>query len=117
MTPKTALGTLALSLLPAAGQAEVTLINVFEVPPGQRAAVIEAWEAARDFLRDQPGYVSTALHGALGEGADFPLINIATWESPESFAAATKAMQAAQVFPQIEGVRIHPALYQVIRGN
>ncbi|WP_240722234.1 antibiotic biosynthesis monooxygenase [Poseidonocella sp. HB161398] len=117
MTARLALGAIALSLMPAASRAEVTLINVFEVPPGQREAAIEAWEAARDFLREQPGYISTALQGALDETAAFQLVNIATWESPEAFRAATGAMQAAGIFPPVEGLRYHPGLYRTIRGD
>jgi heme-degrading monooxygenase HmoA len=103
------------SAAPAA--AEVTLINVFEVPAGKEDAVIAAWETARDFLRQEPGYVSTALHQAVTPDARFALINVAVWESAEAFRRATARMQAAGVFPEIEGLRFTPALYRVIRSD
>lgn len=101
----------------APAAAEVTLINVFDVPAGQEDTVIAAWEKARDFLAQEPGYISTALHRATGPETRFKLINIARWESPESFAAATAKMRAAGIFPRIPGLGVHPSLYRVIRTD
>jgi quinol monooxygenase YgiN len=101
----------------APAAADVTLINVFEVPAGKEDAVIAAWEKARDFLRQEPGYVSTALHQAIAPDARFALINVAVWESAEAFRQATARMQAAGVLPEIEGLRFTPALYRVIRSD
>lgn len=98
-------------------QADVTLINAFEVPAGKQDEAIAAWEKARDFLANEPGYVSTALHEAITPDARFALINIAKWESAEAFQAATKRMHAAGVFPPIDGLTYTPALYRVIRTD
>jgi heme oxygenase (mycobilin-producing) len=49
----------------------LTLINAFEVPGDQAEQFIAAWEQTRDYLSSQPGYVDTALHQAVGPGADF----------------------------------------------
>ena len=119
---KNSLATMAVaSLLPVLpvvpAKADVTLINVFEVPPGEEETVVAAWEKARDFLARQPGYVSTALHRAATPGARFQLINIAKWESPDSFAAATARMRKSGIFPKIEGLGINPALYTIIRDD
>ena len=111
----TAAVVLAATAGPAA--ADVTLINVFEVPDGRLETVVEAWEAARDFLSREPGYVATALHRSLQPDDRFRLINIAVWESPEAFAAAIARMRAAGVFPRIEGLGVNPALYTVIRTD
>ena len=105
---------LALPLLAAPAAAEVVLINPFTVPEGREAEALEAWHAARDFLSRKPGYVSTRLHRALDPKAEFALINVAVWESPEAFVAAIRAMRAAGVFPDIPGVVPHPALYRVV---
>ncbi len=100
--------------LSGAASAEVTLINVFEVPQGQLQAVEKAWAAARDFLQDEPGYIDTALHRALDDTARFRLVNVAHWDSPEAFRAAIEKMRAAGVFQQIEGLVATPMLYQVV---
>ena len=101
-----------LAVRPAA--AEVVLINVFEVPDGRLEQVIAAWHDARAFLRDQPGYIDTALHRAVHADTRFALVNVARWESAESFRAAITAMRAADVFPDIAGLGVTPALYRVI---
>lgn len=108
---------LALALAAFPASAEVTLINAFEVPDGQLEETIEAWEAARDFLSAERGYVSTALHQAITPDARFQLVNIAIWESPEAFAAATARMRELEIMPPIEGLNFHPALYTVIRTD
>jgi hypothetical protein len=113
--PWTALALILALSTPAA--AEVVLINAFEVPEGRREATVAAWEDARDFLAAQPGYIATALHGAVTPDARFELVNVARWESVEAFAAATGAMRAAGVFVPPEGVIPHPALYTVILAD
>jgi heme-degrading monooxygenase HmoA len=87
-----------------AAVAEVTLINVFEVPEGALEEAIEGWEAARDFLSAEPGYISTALHQSLTDEARFRLVNVAVWESAEAFAAASRRMADQEVFPEIEAL-------------
>jgi hypothetical protein len=99
---------------PAAAQ-PVTLINVFEVPPGRIEETIRYWEASRDFLARQPGYVSTRLHQAIAPDTRFQLINVAVWESPSAFAAATARMQQELRLPPPEGLRFSPGLFRVAR--
>ena len=97
--------------------AEVVLINAFEVPAGQREAAIAEWKDARDFLATQPGYIDAALHNAVTPAARFGLVNIARWESPEAFIAATRAMQAAGVFVPPAGLVANSALYTVVHAD
>jgi hypothetical protein len=52
----------------------LVLINAFEVPPDADDDFIRGWEAARDYLQTQPGYVGTALHRAVSPDADFRFI-------------------------------------------
>lgn len=97
--------------------ADVVLINAFEVPAGERDAVIAAWEKAHEFLSNQPGYIDTALHGAITSEARFELVNIAHWESTEAFTAATQAMHAAHVFTPPAGTRANAFVYTVLRAD
>lgn len=114
-----AAASLALSFFAATpvARADVTLINVFEVPEGKLDETMKAWEAARDFLSEQPGYVSTALHQSLDERARFQLINVAIWKSAADFRAATTNMRDQGVFPRIEGLGVTPALYEVVEED
>lgn len=93
----------------------VTLINVYEVPVGSEEETLLAWERARDFMRQQPGYVCTRLHRALDGGARFAFVNVAQWESAQAFQAASQAMQRASAALVPAGVRFTPALYRLVR--
>lgn len=93
----------------------VTLINLFEAPEGALDQTVRYWEAARDFMAKQPGYLSTNLHRAIAPDARFQLINVAVWESPEAFRAAMARMQAEFKERPPEGLRFTPALYRVFR--
>lgn len=93
----------------------VTLINLFTVPPGFEEQAIAAWEVARDFLSQQPGYISTELHQALSPEAPHALINVAKWESAEDFGSATTAMRQDAAVPVVAGVRSAPQLFRVVR--
>jgi heme oxygenase (mycobilin-producing) len=96
--------------------AHAVLINVFEVPEGQDDAFLAGWEEARQFMAQQPGYISTALHRSLDPAARFRFINIATWESPEAFFAALNhpkfvTMRDSVPFPH------YPSVYTVIHED
>ncbi len=95
----------------------VILINVFEVPVGKEDETLHLWEQARDYLKNQPGYITTALHQSMMPDARFSLINIARWESVESFKAAIASMRADSGIKPVEGLVSNPALYQVIRRD
>lgn len=92
----------------------VVLINAFEVPEGEDEAFLEGWERSRAFLATQQGYISTRLHRSLSPSADFRWVNVAVWQSPQAFQAATAQpgfTSAAVPFP------FHPALYEVVRED
>lgn len=95
----------------------LTLINAFEVPTGKLDESILNWEQGRNFLQKQPGYISTALHQSITDDARFRLINIAKWESVETFTAAIKKMHAEPGSSKVEGLLPNPALYTVIRRD
>jgi len=93
----------------------ITLINPFEVPEGKLEESIKYWEACRDFLKKQPGYISTELHQTIKDDAKFELINVAVWESPKAFMEASKKMAKELGVAPPEGLKANPSLYTVIR--
>ena len=118
---KVIFATAALNLGIASANAEsqnenVVLINTFTVPGEVLQETIEYWEQARDFLKEQPGYVSTKLHQSLSPDAKYLLVNVAEWETAEAFKAATALMHKTASLPLIEGVVPGPGLYKVIRN-
>jgi heme oxygenase (mycobilin-producing) len=89
----------------------VVLINPFEVPGNKVDALLVGWERAAAFMREQPGFRSTALHQALSAEARFAFVNVAGWATPRHVADAVKRMPAL-ADPEI---RFYPGLYQIVR--
>jgi heme-degrading monooxygenase HmoA len=93
----------------------VILINPFEVAEGtDDEAFLRGWERAADYMRQQPGFLSSRLHRALRPDARFRFINVAEWSSPQEFQAAVSSEQ----FREIAGGASpgSPALYEVVRS-
>ena len=113
-----AVGLLAAGAAHSEDQAvPVVLINPFVVPADKLDESLALWEQARDFLQREPGYISTILHQSVSGDAQYRLINVAQWESAESFHAATARMRETANLPRIEGVSFEPALYTVVRRD
>ncbi|MDD5411670.1 MAG: antibiotic biosynthesis monooxygenase [Methylobacter sp.] len=64
----------------------VTLINLFTVDPSDVDALLKAWENDANWMKKQPGYISTQLHRGIAGSCLF--LNYAVWESVEHFRAA-----------------------------
>ena len=64
----------------------VVLVNVFTLEKADEQALLEAWKADAAFMRQQPGFISTQLHRAIGESPTY--LNYAVWESTAHFRAA-----------------------------
>jgi heme oxygenase (mycobilin-producing) len=92
----------------------VVLINAFEVPPDADDAFLASWEATREFLRTQPGYLATRLHRSLSPEADFRFVNIGRYASPQAFQTAMGQPEFRQAATAIQH-RAHPGLYELVR--
>jgi heme-degrading monooxygenase HmoA len=92
----------------------LTLINVFEVPPGADERFIAGWERARDFLASKAGFLATSLHRALRPDVDFRFVNVAQVDSPQAWRDAISD-------PSFPGAgmpfKAHPSLYEVVRED
>ena len=69
-----------------ASVAPVILVNVFTVDAADVDAVLAAWENDANWMKRQPGFISTQLHR--GVGGSCVLMNYAVWESVDHFRAA-----------------------------
>lgn len=69
-----------------ADEGPVVLINIFTVAPADEDALLKAWAHDADFMKAQPGYISTQLHKGLAGSASF--INYAIWQDVASFRNA-----------------------------
>jgi|WetSurMetagenome_2_1015567.scaffolds.fasta_scaffold02998_8 heme oxygenase (mycobilin-producing) len=96
--------------------AKVILINSFEVPQAKEDECPAFWERAAEYMRRQPGFVSTKLHRAVISGAGFHFVNVAEWESPEHFQKAVEKEEFNDlVAPYMNVFPHYPGLYEVIR--
>jgi heme-degrading monooxygenase HmoA len=66
----------------------VTLINAFEVPPGDDEPFIAGWERARAVLSVMESSSAPALHRALRREADFRFVDIGRTESLDGWREA-----------------------------
>jgi len=95
--------------------ASVVLINPFEVPEGQEDEALQMWKRGADFLRQQPGFISTQLHKAITPNARFHLVNVAEWETAEHFQSAVNSAEFQRIIAgAMEAYPHYPGLYQAI---
>jgi heme-degrading monooxygenase HmoA len=89
----------------------VTFINVFETTPEQQQALIDQWMRIAEVVRNEPGYLGTALHKST-DGTR--LLNYAHWRSQADFEAFQKRYGAD--FTQLvqNALRIDPHSYEVV---
>lgn len=64
----------------------VVLLNIFQVAEADIPALLTAWEADANWMKRQPGYISTQIHQGIGGSTVF--MNYAVWESVAHFRAA-----------------------------
>ena len=64
----------------------IVFINTFRVAPEDVEAFLAAWAVDGEFMKKQPGYISTQLHRGITGSTTFA--NLAVWESVEAFRAA-----------------------------
>lgn len=93
----------------------VVLINPFEVPEGKEDEALQMWKRAADFMRQQPGFISTKLHKAITPNARFHLVNVAEWETVEHFQSVSNNAEFQRIIAgSMEAYPHYPGLYQAI---
>jgi heme-degrading monooxygenase HmoA len=66
--------------------APVILVNLFHVGEADVSAMLKAWEDDANWMKRQPGFISTQLHQGIAGSTVF--MNYAVWESVAHFRAA-----------------------------
>lgn len=64
----------------------VVLVNVFQVTEADIPALLKAWEEDANWMKLQPGFISTQMHRGIAGSTVF--MNYAVWESVAHFRAA-----------------------------
>lgn len=63
----------------------VVLVNIFTLDKAEQA-FLQTWQDDAEFMKRQPGFISTQLHRAIGDSPTY--LNYAVWESTAAFRAA-----------------------------
>jgi heme oxygenase (mycobilin-producing) len=101
------------------GGSAVTFINVFEVPEEQIDTFIARWRELAKIMSTAPGFRDARLHRALSSQTRFQKINVAHWESPQAWEAATAnpefqdGLRALAEDAEVQ-LSANPALYEVL---
>lgn len=69
-----------------AEEGPIVLINLFTVDAAEEDALVKAWSHDADFMKVQPGYISTQLHKGIAGSSTF--MNYAIWQDVKSFREA-----------------------------
>ncbi|UWU88911.1 antibiotic biosynthesis monooxygenase [Bradyrhizobium sp. CB1015] len=64
----------------------VVLVNLFTLDKADEQSFLQIWQDDAAFMKRQPGFISTQLHRAIGDGPTY--LNYAVWESTAHFRAA-----------------------------
>ncbi|WP_170781614.1 antibiotic biosynthesis monooxygenase family protein [uncultured Ruegeria sp.] len=64
----------------------IVLINLFTVDANDEEALLSAWTHDANFMKSQPGYISTQLHKGIANSSTF--VNYAVWQDVKSFRDA-----------------------------
>ncbi len=91
-----------------------TAIVAYEVTAEDREKFLNAWKRADDYLRQQPGYISSSLHEAASANPDFRFVNVGCWASADDFRNATQSMGFKEASGALEAYPIHAAAYEVV---
>ena len=68
------------------GEGPVVLVNIFTIDPADEEALLKAWAHDADFMKAQPGYISTQMHKGIAGSSTY--MNYAIWQDVESFRNA-----------------------------
>ncbi len=94
-----------------------TLINVFQVPPGQDEEFLSLWEQANRMLQASSGYASTRLHRAVQPNAAYRFINVAQIDSVDNWRAVVTSPEFARISAEMAKFQPVPGLFTVVREH
>ncbi len=96
-------------------QDQCTVIVAYEVHSEDVDKFLNAWERANEYLKQQSGFMSTALHQAASASPEFRFVNTAYWESADDFRAATQCAGFWEASGALAAYPFHASAYDVVR--
>ncbi|HWH34272.1 MAG TPA: antibiotic biosynthesis monooxygenase family protein [Acidimicrobiales bacterium] len=97
-------------------EGECIAIVAYEVLNEDKQRFLDSWEKANEHLKQQPGYVSSALHEAVSANPDFRFVNIGRWQSADDFRGATQSNGFREASGALEAFPIHASVYELVRS-
>lgn len=64
----------------------VVLVNIFTLDKADEDLFLKSWQDDAQFMKRQPGFISTQLHRAVGDSPTY--LNYAIWDTMADFRAA-----------------------------
>ena len=77
---------------------------------------LNAWDRANDFLKKQPGHVSTTLHRAMSSSPPFRFVNVAKWKTVEDFRKATQSTGYQEASGWLRAYPVYASVYDAVRS-
>ena len=91
----------------------VVLVNLFTLDKADEQAFLRTWQEDALFMKQQPGFISTQLHRAIGDSPTY--LNYAVWETTAHFRAAfTNPEFRAKLSGYPSSVVAFPHLFQKV---
>lgn len=91
----------------------VVLVNVFILDAADEAVFLQTWADDAQFMKRQPGFISTQLHRAIGDSPTY--LNYAVWESTADFRSAfTQPEFMAKLAAYPSSAVVQPHLFRKI---
>jgi len=91
----------------------VVLVNLFTLDKADEQTFLQVWQDDAAFMKQQPGFISTQLHRALGDSPTY--LNCAVWETTAAFRAAfTHPQFRAKISAYPSSAVASPHLFQKV---
>jgi hypothetical protein len=91
------------------------MIVSYEVAHEDADRFLNSGEKANDFLRKQPGFVSTALHRAVSANPGFRFLNVRCLENDDALRSATQNQGIRDASGRRLPLPIHTSAYEIVR--
>ena len=96
-------------------EGQCTAIVAYEVGAEDSERFLDSWKIANDYLKEQPGFISTTLHRAVSANPDFRFVNVSKWEDADAFRTATQRHEFQEISGRLAPFPIHASAYEIVR--
>ncbi len=106
----------ASAAIKATGAKPCTAIVSYKVNFEDVDTFLNAWDKANEFLKNQPGHVSTTLHRAMSANPPFRFVNVAKWKTVDDFRKATQSPAFHEASGLLSAYPVYASAYDTVRN-